>query len=61
MDTPLVRDSFRKFCVNQIAADLKESLCRVSDMTFVEGENSNIPTVSYEVSTEHSTKIYGWH
>lgn len=51
MDTPLVRKSFRRFCVNQIAADLKESMCRVSDSTFVEGENSNIPTVSYEVST----------
>ncbi|GMH38536.1 hypothetical protein BSKO_06420 [Bryopsis sp. KO-2023] len=49
VETPLVRDSYRRYCINQISADLKESICRVADSTFVEGENSNIPTVSYEL------------
>lgn len=41
--------SFRQFHVDQIAADLKESICRVSDGPFDAQENSSIPTVSYEV------------
>ena len=41
--------SFRQFHVDQIAADMKESICRVSDAPFDAQENVNIPTVSYEV------------
>jgi len=42
--------SFRQFHVDQIAADMKDSICRVSDGPFDAQENVNIPTVSYEVS-----------
>ena len=44
-------DSFCKFHVEQIAADIKESVGRVSDLPFNASENANIPTVSYEVGT----------
>lgn len=43
--------SFRQFHVDQIAADMKESICRVSDAPFDAQENVNIPTVSYEASS----------
>lgn len=42
--------SFRQYHVDQIAADMKDSICRVSDTPFDEKENANIPTVSYEAS-----------
>ena len=41
--------SFRQFHVDQIAADMKESICRVSDGPFDAQENVHVPTVSYEV------------
>lgn len=44
-------DSFCRFHVEQIAADIKESVGRVSDLPFNASENANIPTVSYEVGT----------
>lgn len=47
--------SFRQFQVDQIAADMKESICRVSDNPFDAQENVNIPTVSYEVSPSEPT------
>ena len=49
VDGPGTTASFRRFHVDQIAADLKESICRVSDGPFDAQENSSIPTVSYEV------------
>ena len=45
-----LRDSFCNYHVEQIAADIKESIGRVSDSSFNANENANIPTVSYEVS-----------
>eukprot|EP00798_Chlamydomonas_sp_ICE-L_P024042 gene24042-9619_t len=42
-------ESFKSYQVDQIAADVKESICRVSDGLFNEAENANIPTVSYEL------------
>lgn len=42
--------SFRQFHVDQIAADMKESICRVSDGPFDAQENVHVPTVSYEVN-----------
>ncbi len=42
-------DSFCNFHVEQVAADIKESIGRVSDLAFNASENANIPTVSYEV------------
>ncbi|CAD7698505.1 unnamed protein product, partial [Ostreobium quekettii] len=46
---PKTTQSYRKYCIDQIATDIKESVCRVSDSTFVEGDNTNIPTVTYEL------------
>ncbi len=43
--------------VEQIAADVKESICRVSDSLFNEAENANIPTVSYEVRSNRAEKL----
>ena len=42
--------SFRQFHVDQIGADMKESICRVSDTPFDAQENAHVPTVSYEVN-----------
>ncbi len=50
MDGSATTASFKQFHVDQIAADMKESICRVSDGPFDAQENVNIPTVSYEVS-----------
>lgn len=50
MDGSATTTSFKQFHVDQIAADMKESICRVSDGPFDAQENVNIPTVSYEVS-----------
>ncbi len=35
--------------MEQIAADAKESICRVSDSAFDAEQNANIPTVTYEL------------
>ena len=51
MDGSATTASFKQFHVDQIAADMKESICRVSDGPFDAQENVNIPTVSYEVSS----------
>lgn len=48
LSQPGVTDSFRQFHVEQLAADIKETTCRVSDVRFSTEENVNIPTVSYE-------------
>jgi hypothetical protein len=44
-------DSYNRWGVEQVAGDVKEAICRVSDSAFDPGENANIPTVTYEVST----------
>ena len=49
LNFPNTTASYRQFCVEAIAADAKESICRVSDFAFSEGDNSNMPTVTYEV------------
>ena len=49
MDAANTTASFRQFHVDQIAADMKESICRVSDGPFDAQENVHVPTVSYEV------------
>lgn len=41
--------SFRAFHQEAVAADVKETLCRVSEACFEPEENANIPNVSYEV------------
>lgn len=47
---PDTTESFRRYHVEQVAADIKESICRVSDTPFDAEANANIPTVDYEVS-----------
>lgn len=49
LDLPHTSDSFNAWHVEQIAADIKESICRVSDTTFDAEANANIPTVDYEL------------
>eukprot|EP00210_Caulerpa_lentillifera_P004784 g4567.t1 len=49
LDFPLTHVSYRDYCINVIATDIKESICRVSDFVFTEGDNSNMPTVNYEL------------
>ena len=50
LDIPLTTASYRQYQLEQIGADIKESICRVSDGPFDAEQNANIPTVSYEVS-----------
>ena len=54
VDSSNTTASFKQYHVDQIAADMKDSICRVSDTPFDEQENANIPTVSYEVSMHYS-------
>lgn len=42
-------DSFREYSLNAIAAEIKHTICRVSDAPFDPEENANIPTVMYEL------------
>ncbi|KAL3131210.1 hypothetical protein ABBQ38_000509 [Trebouxia sp. C0009 RCD-2024] len=49
--------SFRQFHVDQIAADMKESICRVSDGPFDAQENVHVPTVSYELPDGNEIQI----
>ena len=49
LDLPHTTDSFRQYHIEQVAADIKESICRVSDTRFDAEANANIPTVDYEV------------
>ena len=49
LDPPNTSESFRRWHCEQIAADVKETLCRVSDTSFDAELNANIPTVDYEV------------
>lgn len=50
VDAPNISASFKQFHVDQVAADMKESICRVSDGPFDAQENAHVPTVSYEVA-----------
>lgn len=44
-----VTASYRKYAVLQIAQDIKETVCRVSDSPFDPEDNANIPQASYEL------------
>ena len=63
MEFPKTHASYRAFCVDAIAADVKEGICRVSDLAFSDGDNSNMPTVGYEVHrifVHHSCRLLFW-
>ena len=57
LDFPLTTDSYRQFQLEQIGADIKETICRVSDGPFDAEQNASIPTVSYEVCTVPAVNI----
>lgn len=44
-----VSASYRQHAILQIAQDIKEAVCRVSDAPFDPEENANIPQASYEL------------
>jgi len=46
-DLPGTTDSYRRWVVEGVGADIKEAICRVSDSAFNAEENANIPTVTY--------------
>lgn len=48
-EKPGTTSSYRTYQVESICQDIKHSLCRVSDTPFNPEENTNIPTVSYEL------------
>mmetsp|Transcript_14127 Transcript_14127/g.38206 ORF Transcript_14127/g.38206 Transcript_14127/m.38206 type:complete len:438 (+) Transcript_14127:3436-4749(+) len=41
--------SFRNYQVEALAGDVREALCRVSDLPFDETASANVPTVAYEL------------
>jgi len=49
LDFPETTDSYRRFMKEAIAADIKESVCRVYDGAFDEEATKNMPTVAYEL------------
>lgn len=51
LDFPKTSPSFRQYYMEQIAADIKETIGRVSDGPFDAEQNASIPTVNYEVIT----------
>ncbi|KAK9800233.1 hypothetical protein WJX73_002417 [Symbiochloris irregularis] len=57
LSQPHVTDSFRQYHVEALAADIKETTCRVSDVRFSSEENANIPTVSYELPDGNEIQI----
>ena len=48
-EPPSTTDSFKKYSIDAVAAEIKHSICRVSEAPFDPEENANIPTVSYEL------------
>ena len=60
---PEASASFTQYHVELIAADIEESICRVSDTMFNAEANINIPTVDYEVVlpfTAITERNYQW-
>lgn len=49
LDLPGTTASYRAYAVAAVAADIKETLARVSDGEFDAGENAQMPTQSYEL------------
>eukprot|EP00246_Nothoceros_aenigmaticus_P013262 TRINITY_DN4491_c0_g1_i1.p1 TRINITY_DN4491_c0_g1~~TRINITY_DN4491_c0_g1_i1.p1 ORF type:complete len:443 (-),score=90.27 TRINITY_DN4491_c0_g1_i1:228-1556(-) len=49
LDHPNTTESYYRYMQRSIAADVKESVCRVPDTTFDENAYANIPTTPYEL------------
>eukprot|EP00191_Tetraselmis_sp_GSL018_P005574 CAMPEP_0177603596 /NCGR_PEP_ID=MMETSP0419_2-20121207/15605_1 /TAXON_ID=582737 /ORGANISM="Tetraselmis sp., Strain GSL018" /LENGTH=415 /DNA_ID=CAMNT_0019097395 /DNA_START=48 /DNA_END=1292 /DNA_ORIENTATION=+ len=48
-DLPRTTESYKRFMKEQIAADIKEFLCRVQESALDEEQNKHIPNVTYEL------------
>jgi len=48
-DLPNITKSYRDYSILQVVRDIKETVCRVSDIAFNEEVNTNIPAVGYEL------------
>jgi len=44
-----ITESYRMFHTINVVRDIKESICRVSEIPFDEGANATIPTIAYEL------------
>jgi hypothetical protein len=56
VDTSDLTASFLEHQVELIVADIKERVSRVSDRHFIEAENINVPSITYEVRP-HKTRL----
>jgi len=50
-------ESYRQWAIKQIVRDLKETVCRLSDNTFDESANTNIPAIPYELPDGHTVDV----
>ncbi|GBG64754.1 hypothetical protein CBR_g46712 [Chara braunii] len=57
LDLPNTTESYRRYQQRCIAADIKESVCRVADSTFEEKQYQNIPTQPYELPDGNIVEI----
>lgn len=56
---PLTTDSFRRFQVSHMAADMKETLCRLSADRFDAERDAHPDSVTYEVRHRHEARGSG--
>jgi actin-like protein 6A len=56
-DLPNTTASYRDYAISEVVRDIKETVCRVSDITFNEEANSNIPAVAYELPDGHTVEL----
>ena len=57
VDCPNTSAGYRLFKQREIAADLKENVCRLSDSMYSEEDNTNIPAVSYELPDGNTIEV----
>lgn len=48
-DVPNTTESYKQFMIKEIVRDIKETVCRVSDVAFDEQAHQNIPGIPYEL------------
>ena len=54
---PKTTGSYALFKKREIAADLKESVCRLNDHTFNSAEHKNVPLVAYELPDGNTVEV----
>lgn len=59
LEFPNTTPGFRRYHVEQVAADVKETIGRVSDGPFDAEQNASIPTVNYEVTCMCTVPSWG--